>query len=317
MALSSKDVAARAGVSRSTVSYVLNGHGERFSPETRKAVEDAVEALGYRPQAAGRALARGQSDVVVLVMPVFANLSLSGLLDELADELAGHGLSLLLRSASASASSLQTVIATVRPCAVIALSDLSDKDRALLVSADIYLMEIARELSKPGGLNWQIGRIQAEHLYERGFRRVAYARLAEAGDDILQEARERGVRDTCALLGLPEVPEIHVRLRADEDLDVIRSLAEGTGVACYNDDTASALLGAANVVQRCVPGDLGLIGADDTPVATQTTPRLTTLSFRSSTFAPDMAARVVHRDMGPATITALGDLITLKQGGTT
>ena len=50
-----KDVAVRAGVSQSTVSFVLNDIGEmRISDETRERVLDAVRTLGYRPRGAGR-----------------------------------------------------------------------------------------------------------------------------------------------------------------------------------------------------------------------------------------------------------------------
>ncbi len=50
-----KDVAVAAGVSQSTVSFVLNGQETmRISAETRQRVMDAVEVLGYRPRAAGR-----------------------------------------------------------------------------------------------------------------------------------------------------------------------------------------------------------------------------------------------------------------------
>lgn len=50
-----KDIASKAGVSQSTVSFVLNGQEDmRISEETRKRVTDAVAEMGYRPRAAGR-----------------------------------------------------------------------------------------------------------------------------------------------------------------------------------------------------------------------------------------------------------------------
>jgi DNA-binding LacI/PurR family transcriptional regulator len=49
-----------------------------------------------------------------------------------------------------------------------------------------------------------MGRMQAEHLLFRGYRRIAYARLAEARDDVLLAAREQGVRDACRAAGAPE-----------------------------------------------------------------------------------------------------------------
>ncbi|MBW8820569.1 MAG: LacI family DNA-binding transcriptional regulator, partial [Streptomyces sp.] len=63
------DVARRAGVSPSTVSYALSGK-RPISEETRQRVEDAVRELGYRPHAGARALAGRRSNVLALVVPL-------------------------------------------------------------------------------------------------------------------------------------------------------------------------------------------------------------------------------------------------------
>lgn len=194
MALSSADVAQRAGVSRSTVSYVLNGQGHRFSQATREAVEKAATELGYHPQAAGRALVRGQSDLVLLVLPLAASGQLNPVVDFLTDALAEHGLALLMRSATSSTESFRTVVTTIQPRAVVALSHLNDAERAVLSSARVRTIDVARESSQPGGPNWTVGRTQVEHLLERGFERIAYARLLEAGDDVLLNARQSTLR---------------------------------------------------------------------------------------------------------------------------
>ena len=57
----SRDVAEHAGLSRSTVSQVLNGYGDRFSAETRARVLAAASNLDYRPSQAARALVTGGS----------------------------------------------------------------------------------------------------------------------------------------------------------------------------------------------------------------------------------------------------------------
>src|SRR5690242_14872058 len=62
------DVARAAGVSRSTVSQVLNGD-LRFPAETRAKVVAAAQMLSYRPSRAGRALVTGSSDIVVMLVP--------------------------------------------------------------------------------------------------------------------------------------------------------------------------------------------------------------------------------------------------------
>ncbi|MFF7054876.1 LacI family DNA-binding transcriptional regulator [Streptomyces griseorubiginosus] len=63
------DVARRAGVSPSTVSYALSGK-RPISEETRLRVEEAIRELGYRPHAGARALAGRRSNVLALVVPL-------------------------------------------------------------------------------------------------------------------------------------------------------------------------------------------------------------------------------------------------------
>ena len=64
------DVARRAGLSRATVSYVLNDTPHQAIPEpTRQRVLAAAAELGYTPSAAGRALRSGHSEVVLLLLP--------------------------------------------------------------------------------------------------------------------------------------------------------------------------------------------------------------------------------------------------------
>src|SRR3954466_10657193 len=63
------DVACHAGVSPSTVSYVLSGK-RSISEQTRRRVLDSVRTLGYRPHAGARALASSRSNVIALVVPL-------------------------------------------------------------------------------------------------------------------------------------------------------------------------------------------------------------------------------------------------------
>ncbi|GAA2104466.1 LacI family DNA-binding transcriptional regulator [Streptomyces albiaxialis] len=69
------DVARHAGVSPSTVSYVLSGK-RSISAETRQRVEQSIRTLGYRPHAGARALASSRSNVLALVMPLRSGIHL-------------------------------------------------------------------------------------------------------------------------------------------------------------------------------------------------------------------------------------------------
>ena len=93
--LTSADVARESGVSRTTVSYVLNGKVGVAIPEaTRQRVRDAAERLGYTPSAAARALRSGKSDLVLCVLPNWTiGPVIDTLLDHLTSELADRGLS--------------------------------------------------------------------------------------------------------------------------------------------------------------------------------------------------------------------------------
>ncbi|MEO6117408.1 MAG: LacI family DNA-binding transcriptional regulator, partial [Pseudolysinimonas sp.] len=67
------DVARRAGVSSAVVSYVVNSGPRNVAPETRERVLQAIEELGYRPNATARALKRGVSETIGLIISDITN----------------------------------------------------------------------------------------------------------------------------------------------------------------------------------------------------------------------------------------------------
>lgn len=91
------DVARRAGVSIGTVSRSLNGV-RNVRPALRTRVFEAVEALGYAPDAAARSMRSRQSRAIGVVVPDFQNPLTSAAVAGIEDELAGQGFTLLLAS---------------------------------------------------------------------------------------------------------------------------------------------------------------------------------------------------------------------------
>src|SRR3954447_23105442 len=98
VSVTSADVARAAGVSRATVSYVLNdAPGRALSPETRATVLRVATELGYQPNALARSLKRGRSNTVLLPLPgTPMNSVLSSLFSACTVALAPRGLSLVL-----------------------------------------------------------------------------------------------------------------------------------------------------------------------------------------------------------------------------
>src|ERR1041385_8227408 len=92
-----KDVADRAGVSRATVSYVLNDQNDLkvpISAETRQRVLSAITELGYEPDARAQSLRRGHSKIVGVIIPTILNPFFWQILFGISSELQAAGYSL-------------------------------------------------------------------------------------------------------------------------------------------------------------------------------------------------------------------------------
>lgn len=134
------DVARAAGVSPSTVSYVLSGR-RPISPETRERVLAAVREMGYRPHAAAGALAAGRTGVVGLVAPRTADLTgviIHQFETTILDVCRRHGYDLLLLDPAEGAADLRRAIESHRVDGVILMDvDAVDPRVALLESVGI------------------------------------------------------------------------------------------------------------------------------------------------------------------------------------
>lgn len=279
--ITSEDVARAAGVSRTTVSFVLNDKpGLSIPEETRRRVLDAAQRLDYRPHASARALAAGRSDVVLLTIPDLPiGAGISRFVEELATALAHHGLTLVTHLSGAHGRPLPDVCATVGASAVIGFEAFDpDTVQALhRAGADVVLPshpDDARAMPS-------IGRLQAEHLITRGHRRLGYAMPAHPG--LLQMAEERlqGATDACVAAGIDAPVVLSTGLEiAGATRAVTRWAARSvTGICAFNDETAIAVLAGMRENGLSAPTDLAVIGSDDIPTAALAAPPLTTISF--------------------------------------
>lgn len=291
----SRDVAVRAGVSRSTVSQILNGRGALFAEDTRARVARAVSELGYQPSEAGRTLARGSSDIVVALIPntTFGS-NLQDVYESLTEELARRGLTLVLRFTGRNLQALDRVASGIKPRAVITVAPLDDAQRALLAQRGVEVLEPDASLAT--NVNAQIGAHQARFLAARGYRRLAYAHLRDSRNDIFGVDREKTFAEECRNLGLDTPRILHLGVSPEDAADALDSLGEpGFAVACYNDDVAIALLHAARVRQWAVPADLAVVGMDNTPLARLASPSLSSLAFDSAAVTRQAVASLVMR----------------------
>jgi DNA-binding LacI/PurR family transcriptional regulator len=224
--ITSADVAREAGLSRATVSYVLNNTPHQKIPdETRQRVLSAAQRLGYAPSAAARALRSGRSDVVLCLLPDWPlGPEVGALTSNLSTELAGHGMTFVLHPITAGGRSTAEIWKAITPAAVLAFEEFSADESAAMTAAGIELvvallgrsrqrrrgrddLALPRELEVP---QQRIGRMQAEHLAATGHTRLGFAYPDDERLRNFAEPRLDGVRVACVDLGLddPDVREV-------------------------------------------------------------------------------------------------------------
>jgi DNA-binding LacI/PurR family transcriptional regulator len=277
--ITSIDVARAAGVSQTTVSFVLNDKPGHSIPEaTRLRILEVARQLDYRPHGSARALAAGRSDIVLLSVPDLPiGGAISRFVEELAAALADQGLTLVTHLAGAHGRPLPDVCAAVNASVVIGFTSFDDETVQALYRAGADVVLPSRVTQSAAA--HPVGRLQAEYLIGRGHRRIGYALPAHPGLREMAEDRLAGAADACARAGL--APPVVLTT----DLEIAAAAAavgewlgqSVTGVCAFNDETAIAVLAGLRERGLTAPAGLAVIGVDDIPVARLTAPPLTTV----------------------------------------
>ncbi|NSC20247.1 LacI family transcriptional regulator [Streptomyces albus subsp. chlorinus] len=291
-----EQVAARAGVGRGTASRVING-SPRVSERTRAAVQAAVAELGYVPNRAARALAAGSMDAVALVVPeqenrLFAEPYFSEILRGVSTQLAETDMQLLLTLLhdERSRERFTQYAAAHRVDGVLMVS----------VHGDDPLPDLLREVGMPAVIsgrrshaehvpyvdsdNFLGAQLAVEHLIGRGRRQVATitgpldmygARCRLDGyHEALRAAGRQGARPGERLVVEGDFTEegghraMCALLEREPGVDA---------VFCASDVMAAGARLALREAGREVPGDVALVGFDDSAVARHMDPPLTTV----------------------------------------
>ncbi|MCM3780740.1 LacI family DNA-binding transcriptional regulator [Microbacterium hydrocarbonoxydans] len=279
-----RDVATLAGVSRQTVSRVLNDHPE-VAESTRERVVAAMDELGYRMNNAARALGTRRSRTLGVLasdaLQYGPSRSIAAL--EASARRAGYWVS----AAFADAGDAEAVAAAVDHLVAQGV------EGVVVVAPHARTLEVLDEL--------RIGvPVVTLHSADRGARglsvdqaagaRLAVAALADAGhtriahlagpaDWLEAESRAEGFAAELAARGLPAGPVIAGDWSAGSGyaaVDPVRAAAV-TAVFAANDQMALGLLGGLHEAGLSVPGDISVVGFDDIPDAAFYWPKLTTV----------------------------------------
>ncbi|MEU1462842.1 LacI family DNA-binding transcriptional regulator [Streptomyces sp. NPDC005727] len=309
-----EDVAREAGVSRATVSRVVNGV-RNVDPAIQEVVRRAIHRTGYAPNRAARSLVTRRAETVALVVSgagetsdeaqaafaarVFADPFFGRVVAGIVGHLRPRSVHPVLMFAE-SPEARQEVLTYLRQGradgALVVSSHADDPLPALLAEARLPAVLFARP-SRPVPLSYvdlahrDGGRLAAEHLLVRGRRRLATI----CGPLAVAASQERlaGFRDTLARHGHPYVPVAEGGFTLDSGVaamtDLLAEHPELDGVFAANDLMAQ---GACQVLRergRRVPEDVAVVGFDDSTVAATCRPPLTTVRQPVEDMAADMA----------------------------
>jgi DNA-binding LacI/PurR family transcriptional regulator len=293
-AATSADVARLAGVSRATVSLVLNGHAKaiRISDQTRTRVTEVAEQLRYTPNHAARSLRRRSTKLLSFVLPTLDNPYFSEVVGaaQLAAQAHGYSVSVIpsrndlapfdIASILQSAACDGIIMAGHDNCGAADLGQLVERGVAVVVlqekSSDPRIYSVSVDLEAGGYLATQ-------HLIGLGHRSIAHV-TERLRPDRRRHDRLDGYRRALREAGIGFDPRLVVTTANSmaggaEALDCLMERADNrpTAAFLYNDQLAVGALHALRKRGMTVPRDFAVVGFDGVAVGAFTAPPLTTI----------------------------------------
>ncbi len=287
MAVTLKDVALRAGVSRSAVSRTFTD-GASVSPKTRTKVETAAKDLGYAPNALASSLTTGRTKLIGLIVNNFQNPLILEVFDLFTRGLQDRGLRPLLvnlSDATDPAASVRMLRQYSVDGVIVASSTLPSSFARSFRAAGLPVVHAfgrvsgAPDVHVVGIDNFACGRMAAEALVQRGYDRVAF--LGGPADATSTQDRAAGF---LAALGTHRGIAVSVSYAHAYTFDAGRTemqrlltVPPAQAYFCGDDLLAVGALSAIQDAGLSVPGDIGLIGLNGMEMARWQNIGLTTI----------------------------------------
>jgi LacI family transcriptional regulator len=283
------DVAQAAGVSYSTVSRVFSGY-EFVNEDTRERVVEAANKLGYVVNLQARSLAGGRSNIIGLLAPGLDNGYITEIVTGIDQELAQHGLDLMLytthRYPGKEAFYVKTIANGLVDGLILLVPLITANYLEALPRQDFPYVLIdqtntAAKSATVDATNWQGAYDATNYLIKLGHRRIGFI----TGYLELSSGTERLDGYRAALQ--------HHRIVLEDNLTVTGDYQTGggysaahqllnlakppTAIFASNDLEAIGVINAARERGLAIPRDLSVVGFDDIPQASLVYPRLTTV----------------------------------------
>ncbi|MFJ2704125.1 LacI family DNA-binding transcriptional regulator [Streptomyces sp. NPDC087428] len=323
------EVAQHAGVSASTVSYVLSGK-RSISVPTRERVEQSIKELGYHPNAGARALASSRSNIIALMVPLRTDMYVPVMMEiaiAVATTARTHGYDVLLLTGEEGPAAVRRIAGSSLADAMILMDvELHDERLPLLRETDRAAVLIGLPADTDGltcvDLDFEAtGALCVEHLAGLGHREVAVIGEAAAVyerhtgfaertvDGVRAKAREAGVRvlhRPCEG-GYPAMGQTLSRI-FDERPGT-------TGFIVQNESAVEPLLNLLRQQGRAVPEDVSVVAICPEQVATQASVRLTSVAIPAQEMGRRSVEQVIAKLSGRGTdeVELLAPELTVRE----
>ncbi|MBM3125522.1 MAG: LacI family transcriptional regulator [Chloroflexi bacterium] len=283
-----RDVARQAGVSHQTVSRVINGSMDVL-PETRALVEDAIERMGYRPNAIARSMARGKTYTFACISPNLTDYTFASVIEGAEIEARRHGYFLLSASATnpeAFRELIDELAKHRRVDGLIIINPYVD-ERSKHIPQNfpvVFVGSLAHDkltISSVGLDDEKVAYDAIKHLLSLGHTRIAMV-TGPLEEDCSQD-RIKGYQRALEEAGIPvdQSSIIEGDWSATSGQNALLSFVDQgnlpTAVFAQNDRMALGVLRAARDANLKVPSQLAVIGVDDMPLSSYFDPPLTTM----------------------------------------
>jgi LacI family transcriptional regulator len=275
------DVAARAGVSLSTVSRALNGN-PTVDPALVERVRDAAAALEYTASPVARSLVLGRTQTVAVIVPDLGNPTFQSILRGLSRAAKADDYHVLVADSAESVDEERVLAGATRrrtDGVILCAPRMPQEELDTLVGGLRPVVLVNRTSGEVPAVRADYGSAlsaELEHLHGLGHRRIVY--LAGVERSVANAARLEAIAEFAAGHPGTDIAEIPCGVDFESGAAAAPAVLDSAATAAlaFNDLVAMGLLSAVQAMGRRVPDDLSIVGFDDIPFARYTTPPLTT-----------------------------------------
>lgn len=282
---SRKEVALRAGVSATSVSYYINNTGY-VSVDARKRIQKAIDELGYRPNQMARSLRSGDTKQFVFFCNEIRNPFYSQLVysasqkaiengyiilfstvmddDEYISKICGYQISGVF--ASNNRLDVKTVNSIAEHCPVVILRDVDWKEMSPNVT------QIKVDYS-------HIFHEAIQHLCKSGYKRFHY--ISGSNENGVLDAKTKGFIEAVEGYPFGILYGITNARKACDALEKCGDMRKDDAILCTNDAVAFGVRKAVDMLGLRIPQDVGLVGFDNTPFSSYSVPGITSVDIHT------------------------------------